>query len=245
MTPPFTLFSVSHFAAVVTTIAVMVLAIQVLHRHAPRLHEERFNHRLAILILFVTVAWEFSDMMREDYSLATDLPFHLCDVTPFLLAAYLWKPRRQLFDVLYYWILAGAPLALIIPDLQVGYPSGRFIGFFITHSFPLFGMLYLVLIRDIKPSPKSYITAFFALNLYALVIAAPMNLLVGGNYVYLCRVPEVDFGPISLLPPWPWYIILLELFALVLLRALYQPYHLRAIKEEESKLLPKNSAPHH
>jgi len=237
MIPPFTLFGRSHLLAVVTVAALIALAILRLQKHPPRVDGQRLNSWLGTLVLCNAVAWKCSDIMQGDFSLAEGLPFHVCGITPYLLAAYLWKPRQQLFDVLYYWVLGGASMALVFPDIEAGYPSREFVGFFITHGLPLFAMLYLVLVRNVTPSPKSYRTAFVALNFYALFIAGPVDLLTGGNYLYLRQVPEVEFGPIGLLPPWPLYLIPLELFALFLLRALYQPFHLQA---KETELLPYN-----
>jgi len=244
MTPRFALFSLTHFAAIFIVVALITMAILRLRKRAPSLNEERFNHWLAVLVISNDVFWKVMAIRGGYFTLDDDLPFHLCDISPYLIAAYLWKPRQPLFDILYYWALAGATLALILPDLTAGYPSSEFSGFFITHGLPLFAILYLILVQGARPSQKSVMTAFIALNLYALFIAAPIDLLTGGNYVYLRRVPPVDFGPISLLPPWPWYIAVIDLFALVLFRAMYQPFHLLAGKEETTGLLSHNGTPH-
>jgi hypothetical integral membrane protein (TIGR02206 family) len=220
MTSPFILFGRSHFGAVGAVVAVVALALVILHKFTPASDDQRFRHWLALVILFNAVGWKLSAILQPDFTLADDLPLHICGVTPYLIVAYLWKPGQRLFDVLYYWLLAGASLALLLPDIKAGYPSAEFIGFFITHTLPLFGLLYLLLIRGDRPSPRSYITALIALNLYALFIAGPACLLFEGNYVYLRGAPDINFGPISLLPPAPWHIPLLEIFAFLLFRTL-------------------------
>lgn len=244
MTRSFTLFSLTHFAAIFIVMALITMAILRLRKRAPSLNEERFNHWLAVLVVSNAVFWNVVAIRGGYFTLDDDLPFHLCDLSPYLIAAYLWKPRQPLFDILYYWTLAGATLALIFPDLTAGYPSSEFSGFFIAHGLPLFAILHLVLVQGVRPSPKSVTTAFIALNLYALFIAAPIDLLTGGNYVYLRSVPCVDFNPISFLPPWPWYIPIIDLFALVLFRAMYQVFHLLADKEETTGLLSHSGTSH-
>jgi uncharacterized membrane protein YwaF len=70
------------------------------------------------------------------------------------------------------------------------------------------------------------------MNVYAFVIAAPVDLLTGANFVFLREPPNVNFGPIKLLPPWPWYIPVIDLFFLLLYWVLYQPFHSRPEKVE-------------
>jgi len=245
MTPSFTLFSLSHFAAVFIVVVLITLALLRLRRHGPDPADRRFNHWLAVLLIVNVLFWKIMIVKDGYFTLDDDLPFHLCGVCPFLIAAYLWKPRQWLFDILYYWTLGGMPLALLLPEVEAGYPSSEFSGFFFMHGLPLFAILHLVLVQGIRPSGRSVMTAFFALNLYVIFIATPANLLTGGNYVYLRSVPTVDFGPISWLPPWPWYILVIDLFALVLYRAMYQPFHLLAGKKETAGLLTHKSSVNH
>ncbi|UCH63787.1 MAG: TIGR02206 family membrane protein [Fidelibacterota bacterium] len=244
MTRSFTLFSLTHFTAIFIVTALIAMAILRLRKRAPSLNEDRFNHWLGVLVISNAVFWNVVAIRGGYFTIDDDLPFHLCDISPYLIAAYLWKPRQSLFDILFYWTLAGATLALILPDLTAGYPSSEFSGFFIAHGLPLFAILHLILVQGVRPSRKSVMTAFIALNLYALFIAAPVDLLVGGNYVYLRSVPLVDFNPINLLPPWPWYIPIIDLFALVLFHAMYQLFHLLAGKEETTGLLTHSGTSH-
>lgn len=242
MSPPFVIFSRSHIAAVVIVALLITMLILRLRRHPPHIDDKRLNRWLVVLIVVNEVFWKIMSIRDGYFTWDDDLPFHLCGISPFLLAIYLWKPNQTLFDVLYYWTLAGAILALLLPEMQNGYPSSEFSGFFITHGLPLYALLYLILIQGVKPSPKSYLTAFIAVNLYALFIAAPVNLLVDGNYVYLCRYPKVDFALMDLMPPWPWYIPLIDLFALAIFRLMYQPFHLRASAGEDASMLAEKSA---
>lgn len=151
MTPRFALFSLTHFAAIFIVVILITMAILRLRKRAPSLNEERFNHWLAVLVISNDVLWKLMAIRGGYFTLDDDLPFHLCDISPYLIAAYLWKPRQPLFDILYYWALAGATLALIFPDLTAGYPSSEFSGFFITHGLPLFAILYLILVQGARP----------------------------------------------------------------------------------------------
>ncbi len=74
-----------------------------------------------------------------------------------------------------------------------------------------------------RPTFKSLIRAFVAMNVVAAAIAC-VNLLLDSNYMYLCEAP-VTASPFLFLP-WPWYILWLEVLVLVFFLALYLPVHL-------------------
>jgi hypothetical integral membrane protein (TIGR02206 family) len=157
-------------------------------------------------------------IIQNNLPLAVNLPFHFCGVAPYLLAFYLVWPSQKLFDVLFYWVLVGSVAALLLPDFL----ENDFVGFFFLHGFPLLVLLFLLMVRGIRPSPGSFWTAFLWLNLYAFVVAAPLDLITSANYVFLREPPNVNFGPIKLLPPWPWYIPVIDLFLLLVYWLIYQ-----------------------
>ena len=241
---PFIIFGRSHFGAVGAVVLVIALALLILHRVIYPHHDQRFRQGLALVILINALAWRTVTLSQHGFNPANDLPLHICGATPYLIALYLWKPSQRFFDVLYYWLLAGGSLALLLPDIVAAYPSQEFIGFFITHALPLFGLLYALLIRGDRPSTRSHLTAFIVLNLYVLLIAAPASLLFQGNYVYLRGAPDINFGPISLLPPAPWHLPLLDAFAYLLFRGMALLFHQAAPVEEDAELVAHNHSSH-
>jgi uncharacterized membrane protein YwaF len=52
---------------------------------------------------------------------------------------------------------------------------------------------------------------------------------MGSNYGYLCRRPARP-SPLDFLGPWPWYVVVGELLALVGFCLLYLPWKLAARK---------------
>jgi hypothetical integral membrane protein (TIGR02206 family) len=224
---PFTLFGPSHLIALVTVFGLTSLSLLVLYRFRDTIEFQRWHRWLALLLVINAVYWKFSVIIQNNLPLAVNLPLHFCGVAPYLLAFYLIWPNQKLFDVLYYWIMVGSVAALLLPDFL----ELEFVGFFFLHGLPLFVMLYLLLLQKVKPARGSYWTAFLWLNVYAFVIAAPVDLLTGANFVFLRVPPSVNFGPIKLLPPWPWYIPVIDLFFLLLYWLLYQPFRRRPEKE--------------
>jgi len=148
-------------------------------------------------------------------NLAEDLPLHVCGISRILTIIYLITPRKKLLNILYYWGVGGGLLALFIPDLEYGFPNPEFFTFFLSHGLTLFTLLGVIVVFHRQPSPTSYGTAFLALNVVAFGVVYPLDRLLGANYMYLLSPPTVSFTPVTWLPGWPWYLLLLEGFMLL------------------------------
>jgi hypothetical integral membrane protein (TIGR02206 family) len=149
---------------------------------------------------------------KGEFSLANDLPFHLCSISQIVLFAYFCYPHQLLYDVLFYWILSGSILAILFPDLQIDFPSYRYFSMFVSHGVSFITILYLFRVRSLTPRSRGYYRSILALLVYAFLIVYPINQFTGGNYLFLAHPPAVSLGAIHLLPPWPWYILLLCIF---------------------------------
>lgn len=226
--PPYTPFGPAHLVALVIVIGMITGLLLILNRFHDKINFRKWHMLLAVLLLVNAVYWKFSVIFKNNLPLTLHLPLHFCGIAPYLLAYYLVKPSQKLFDVLFYWIMVGYIAALLLPDFL----ENEFIGFFFLHGLPLLVVLYLILVREIKPSQGSYWTSFIWLNIYAFVVAAPVNLITGANYVFLREPPRVNFGPIDLLPPWPWYIPVIGAFFLLVYWVIHQIF-LASPKGEE------------
>lgn len=235
---PFRLFGFDHITALIIYVELVVLLLRTLKSFDDSSFR-RFRIWLAVIILIDATYGQIFHLFQNTFDVSKHLPLNLCGINRFLIAFYLLKPKQWFFNILYYWIMCGASLALIFPDIKLGFPSLEFFEFFISHGLPLFGICFLVFVQQIEPDRKSYLTSFVVLNIYAFLFVYPMNLITEGNYLYLLDVPQIDFGPIQWLPPWPWYLIVFAFFFLVLFRMLYQPYHLKIKGEEKIRNEPQ------
>ena len=216
MAKPFKLFGNSHLVGVISSLAIVYLTLKKLAK-LPREKQERIvNPLLGWTLLAWTVISRLILIAQGDFHWEYDLPFHLCSISTVLLGIYFLRPNQKFFDVLFYWALSGGILALIFPDLKVDFPSFRYFSMFIGHVLLLFSVLYLHLLQGMNPG-DSGTRAFKWINALILPLI-PVNLVTGGNYLFLHRIPEIDFGPVSWLPSWPWYLLVLDLFVLALFR---------------------------
>lgn len=137
----------------------------------------------AVVILANEAAWWVWLGAHDTWSASYALPFQLCDVAGLISAAALWSRQPLLVELTYFWGLAGTANGLITPDISDHFPSFGFMQYFIAHG-----------------------TIVAAALVGLLVLDAGVNLVTGGNYLYLRHTPGVH-SLLDVFGPWPWYII--------------------------------------
>jgi hypothetical integral membrane protein (TIGR02206 family) len=60
-----------------------------------------------------------------------------------------------------------------------------------------------------------------------------VNALLGSNYLFIAHKPATA-SLLDVLPPWPWYLPILEAIALVLIGLLYLPFAIRDLKAKRA-----------
>ena len=134
-----------------------------------------------------------------------------------------WFPSWCLgVELTYFWGLAGTLQAVLTPDLHVGFPSLEFVQFVVGHLGIVLAALYLVVGLRIVPRPGAAVRVFTITVAYAALIGA-FNWLTGSNYMYLAAPPE-NPSLLSLLGPWPWYLLSATGVAIVLFAVLDAPF---------------------
>jgi hypothetical integral membrane protein (TIGR02206 family) len=132
----------------------------------------------------------------------------------------------SIFEVTYFWGLAGATQALLTPDIaDYGFPHYRFLQFFISHGAIVTANIYMTFVRGYRPTWKSYRKAIVVTLAYTVVIGG-FNLLVGGNYLFICHKPPTA-SLLDIMGPWPWYLIPLTFVAIAIFTLFYSPYTIK------------------
>jgi len=139
------------------------------------------------------------------------------------------------FEIAYFWGLGGTVQALVTPNLQALFPHYHFMQYFVTHGGILIVIVYLVAAWGMHPRKGAVLRTFLVTNAYMVAVAL-VNVVMrlsglDANYMFLCHRPEGQ-SPFFFLP-WPWYILFLEVVALVVVSALHWPW-VRTIRRSAS-----------
>jgi len=166
--------------------------------------------KLAVMLTGYGSVWEFL------------LPFQLCDVAAYLAAAALISRKQRLAELAYLWGIAGTLQGLLTPSVTFGFPHPEFFRFFQLHMAVVITALYLPFGANLVPEKGAVWRAFVWVQVY-VVLALAVNAVTGSNYGFLREKPPAA-SLLDVLGPWPYYILSLELVALVFFWLLCLPF---------------------
>lgn len=219
MHPGFTLFGLVHLA-ILCAVPTLAGGLSLLHRRLPAAGN---LIRLGFAaVLLVDNAMYYGWQIREHALTFPDhMPFELCDASMALTVLCLLRLRPLLFDLAYYWAVAGASMALLTPNLLEPFPTFGTVQFFVAHGLTVAGVLYLLWSGQARPRPWSVLRAMIGINVFAALVG-PFDYLYKTNYFYL-RSKPANASLLDLLGPWPVYLLGTEAVALILFLSLYLP----------------------
>lgn len=228
---PFKLFSASHILVLVI-ILVMCVLIQLFKQKLK--HNNKFlRYSFASIILILQISMTIWYMLVMKLPFPDSLPLHLCDITAIVCALMIVNKSYFLYEIIYFWGIAGATQALLTPDIgNYTFPHYVFFQFFIVHGLSVIVCIYMTIVDDFKPSVKSIAKSFIALNIYTSLIAV-YNYIFNTNYLFICEKPA-GASLIDFLGPWPWYILSLEFVGLVSFIVCYLPFLIKDIWRRQS-----------
>lgn len=223
---PFKLFSTVHIVFLLI-ILIMNILLYIFSDRFRNNNADRFSrYALAYILIVTELSFQFWCAFNGVWTPEYNLPFHLCSVATIICIIMLFKKSYRIYKIAYFWGMAGALQAIMTPDLSgYNYPHYVFFKFFILHGFIIISVLYMTFIHNYSLTFKSVLNAFVVTNLFALIVI-PVDILTGGNYLFLCRKPEA-FTLLDYFGSWPWYIIPLEIIVFIMFVVLYLPFAIR------------------
>ena len=130
--------------------------------------------------------------------------------------------RKELFFVLFCWVMSGTLQGILTPNIAEGFPHYNFLRYWFIHCGLVTMMLYAVFILKYRMTFKGALTAFGAIQIYA-IFAFIANFLLGANYAFLNQKPA-HASLFDVLGDYPYYLFSLEGVALVLFVACWLPF---------------------
>jgi hypothetical integral membrane protein (TIGR02206 family) len=218
----FVLFGTYHIIALAVVALVIIWIVQVGQRGSERTRMT-IRHTLAAVLVLDELGWHLWNALTGQWTIQTMLPLHLCSVLVWLSAYMLVTRNYRVYESAYLLGIAGALQALLTPDAgKYGFPHYRSIQVILSHGSIIAAAVYMTLVEKFRPTWASVRRVLIGGNIYMLAVFV-LNFAIGSNYLFIAHKPETA-SLLDVLPPWPWYLIIIELLGLVFAFLLYSPY---------------------
>jgi hypothetical integral membrane protein (TIGR02206 family) len=217
------ILSPEHLLPLALLVVVAVL-LCVAARRAPGRWIDVVAATIAVALVIAELSWQPYVLANHTWSVGASLPVQLCDVAGFVAAAALLWRQLLLVEVAWFWGLGGTLQAVLTPDLKDRFPSFPYLQFYVTHDLVILAAVFLVIGLALQPRPGA-VRRIFLLTLGFAVLVGLIDLVTGGNYMYLRQVPASG-SLLNLMGPWPWYIAAGAVLTLVVLAILDAPFRL-------------------
>lgn len=217
--------SAQYWAAVAIGAALGVAAC-VTARRSPGPIAAAIGRCISVVLAADAIVFAVHPVFAGNWTARSSLPLDLCDVALVIAAVATWRPTWRLgVELTYFWGLAGTLQAVVTPDLTTPFPDVEFFLFVVGHIGIVIAAMYLVVGLRIEPRRGSVLRVFAITVAYTGVVAL-VDRALGANYMYLARLPG-RASLLSVLGPWPWYLLSAAGVALVLFAILDAPFRLR------------------
>jgi hypothetical integral membrane protein (TIGR02206 family) len=158
------------------------------------------------------------------YALYYALPLHVCSIVILLCGLSVFYKPQILLEIIYYFGLIGAILALIFPVYVYERSGYLFWDYFIGHGLMLVIIGYH-LSNGFIPRKNSALKCYGVFLVVACFVFL-LNILLGMNYWYINEDPGFRTG--TFISIWPYYLIEWFFFGLgfvLLLQRPFKKYH--------------------
>lgn len=217
------MFSTEHWVTLIATVA-LCIALPVLVRRRPD-QSDRIRVAMATILLINIVVYQSYRLVAGYWSVATDLPMHLCAWANVVTALALLTRKALYAEIAWCWVMTGSVNALITPQLDNPFPEVPFIYFVIGHTGLITAVCTIVFGLDIKPRPGAWLRVMAVSQVY-FVSAITVNWLTNANYGFLD--PMDPFRNQTVLAVFPtdgiWFYIAFELAGAMLFGLALLPF---------------------
>jgi hypothetical integral membrane protein (TIGR02206 family) len=221
---PFSFFGPSHLFVIIFTF--IGLACIFFARKSSTRSQQILRYGIAGTLIFQIILFNGWHIYHSSFLIGSYLPFHLCSISAYLTIIALLR-RNNFFSGLTYMVaFVSAFLAIVSPDVRPdqNFPEFRFIEFFLSHVFIIFGVWCLLVVDKITITYRQLWVSFSLLFGY-MILVFPINKITGGNYLFLNSKPTSG-GLFALFPPEPYHILVLVPLTLLIFHIQFGFYKL-------------------
>ena len=211
--PPFVRFMPSHLTVIFLSLFLFIYIPYQIKSNPETSWVNIISKSLGILLIGNEGGWVIYKLSLGHTYWAEFMPFELCTINAYLLGFLLiFRPSYAIFEVVYFWAMAGTVQGIITPRLFAGFPHYLFFEYFITHTGIVLATLILIFQYNWKVTWLSLWRAFLWLQVPALINLV-FDFTFDVNYMFMRALPKVS-SVLDYFGDWPWYIIGCEIFAL-------------------------------
>lgn len=224
------MFSVEHWVMMVSTLVLCVFMPYIVRRSPTSADGVRYL--LAIILVANIVVYQTYRIAAGYWSVATDLPMHLCAWANLVTALALVTRKPLYAEIAWCWVMTGSVNALITPQLDNPFPEIPFIYFVVGHTGLITAVVTVVFGLRIQPRPGAWFRVMAASQIY-FISAIVVNSLTKSNYGFLD--PMDPFRDQTVLAAFPddgvWFYVTFELVGALLFALALLPFNYRTKSE--------------
>ncbi len=227
----FVTFGSQHIWMIVMTVALAGLLPAVSRRILSARGQLILARAMSLLIAATAILWVAVRIALNDFDKTTDLPLDICNLSALLIPIMMWRPKRAVHEVLYFWVSVGTLQAVLTPHLFNGFPNFTFLKYWIVHGGLVVYIVYVTVVLRLVPNWRSVWKAALWLQLYTVVMFG-LNSLLGSNYFYIMRKPPTA-SLLDYFGSWPWYLLVCEGLMLILFMLAYLPVRRKGVAQPD------------
>ncbi|MGC6472917.1 MAG: TIGR02206 family membrane protein [Parvibaculales bacterium] len=219
---PFVLYGFQHVVALIVIFGLVVFGPLYIGKRA-----EQTRHDFALGLGAILIYHEIQQVFNAfiiGLPWQEALPFHMCDMSALSAAVYLIWRKRLFFLLAYFWGLGGGIMALLQPDIPLGFPDPAFMPYFFGHGLIVGGVLYACIALRERPYLGD-VWRVVKVSLGMTGVVYVLNYIFGhdANFWYLKRHPASD-SIMNFFPDPPLHILVLVPLAIFVFYVSYLPY---------------------
>ena len=217
----FEYWGATHWAAIAVLVLLNLYLIR--FRYAGTGTKAALRWLLALILVVNEAAWHYWNYIYGTWNIQTMLPLHLCSLLVWTGAYMLVTKSYRVYEFMYFMGIGGAIQALATPGIgRYGFPHFVFFQYFLSHGLIITSAVFMTVVEGLRPTWKSMLRVFVWMNIYAAIIYF-VNIYLGSNYLMINYKPDTP-SLLDLLPPWPLYIVYMEVIGVITMLILYFPF---------------------
>ncbi len=185
-------------------ILLLVITVILIYKYQDKIRAYKKEDNIRLVLAFTLIIADMSYFWHKMYigaEIRNHLPITVCGWSAILGGFMLLSKKQALFDIVYFWVLAGSINALITPAVITdnGPTHFRYYQFWIEHIGIFIAVFYMLFVHKFKVNLKSLIRASIAILVMGAVAIYVNSNIEGANYLFLSSTEAgesvLDFLP--------------------------------------------------